>query len=586
MYLIGRDRYEWMTKRMNVASICPYELSLHNHPGNGRWGAFDAHLLVKCDDHWIMSPNTDYVPQPFIFDGETITPLHDGWFSHIDCFQWPQLFAEHYTWSPCVPWKVAYGDNPTWKWLWWNITQSAEDFVLERGSAFKVGRIHADKWKSMETIAKEAPPLQRSSETQFVAGVMLQLPFTFQDTVILVAFCQCLLLDIFGMLEYLDTDLDPAMGTFVDSFDCWIRAFMTDPNICQCLFEICVPVWMVWKPDHVPPDMQVLKTVEITCPHDIVTDPEVFEVGQMLKWHSAWYHPAIGLEQFAAPWLEPLRTSSGVASTPTSMGPTASNAASSSSASSSTGAVRMGRAQQCNQPYPPVGLRGAKQLVVLNPELWEDLHDPAIPPTMSAWHAALKDMNKDAKRPKSVCEGQVLQLPAEVPEELASLLSSPKLISLQHDIPSHMMKSKILWDLYEHNLQFELVALDHAMMPSLWSNQDSEWLDHVWQIFPGDLELTMCAEPFPQQNQGLGLSDFQSKWEYVEKLWVLLAVWPGCPSDLAEPIMPLASSSHVWAMEKKLAIFYVQSFFDTFGCPSLLPHLIPTALRGYGSNSQ
>ncbi|KIO05888.1 hypothetical protein M404DRAFT_139887, partial [Pisolithus tinctorius Marx 270] len=117
-----------------------------------RWGAFDVHVLAKCDDHWITLPNADYIPQPFIFDGETIMPLCDGWFGHIDCFQWPQLFAECYTWSPCVPWKVAYGDNPTWKWLWWNVTQSAEDFVLERGSAFKVGRIHANKWKSMETI--------------------------------------------------------------------------------------------------------------------------------------------------------------------------------------------------------------------------------------------------------------------------------------------------------------------------------------------------------------------------------------------------------------------------------------------------
>ncbi|KAI5998484.1 hypothetical protein F5J12DRAFT_895407 [Pisolithus orientalis] len=186
----------------------------------------------------------------------------------------------------------------------------------------------------------------------------------------------------------------------------------------------------------------------------------------------------------------------------------------------------------------------------------------------------------------------------------SAALFSPELVSLQHDIPSHvqfwdisisladlatidqMMKSKILWDLYEHNFWFELVALDCAMMPSLWSNQDSEQLDHVWQIFPGDSELTMCAEPFPQQNQGLSLSNFQSKWEYIEKLQALLAVWPGCPLDLVEPIMPLASLSCVWAMEKKLAIFYVQSFFDTFGPLPLLPCLIPTAPCGYSSNSQ
>ncbi|KIO08041.1 hypothetical protein M404DRAFT_23296 [Pisolithus tinctorius Marx 270] len=76
------------------------------------------------------------------------------------------------------------------------------------------------------------------------------------------------------------------------------------------------------------------------------------------------------------------------------MGPTASNAASSSGASSSMGAVRMGRAQQHDQPYPPAGSRGAKLSVILNPKPWEDLGNPAIPPAMSAWHAALKDMNK------------------------------------------------------------------------------------------------------------------------------------------------------------------------------------------------
>ncbi|KAI5994556.1 hypothetical protein F5J12DRAFT_785753 [Pisolithus orientalis] len=514
-----------------------------------RWGAFNAHILAKCDDHWITLPNAVYVPQPFIFDGETITPLHDGQFSHIDCFQWPQLFTECYTWSLCVPQKVAYGDDPMWKWLWWNITQSVEDFVLERGSAFKVGRIHADKWNSMETIynqldkhlqdwLKKHPhyegPLTPNSWLGSCQRCLLhlkQLPFTFRDTVILVTFCQHLLLDIFGMLEYLDTDLDPAMGTFVDSFDCWIRAFTTDPNICQHLFEICVPVWMVWKPDCVPLDMQMLKTIKIMCPHDIVMDPEVFEVRQMLKWHSTWYHPGlvIGLEQFVAPWLEPMHTSSGVASTPTSMGPMASNAASSSGASSSMGAARMGRAQQHNQPYPPAGSRGAKPSVILNPKLWEDLSDPAIPPAISAWHTALKDMNKDAKRswwdflntiPKQISStfssGQLCE---------SATLFSPELVSLQHDIPSHvqfqdisisladlttidqMMKSKTLWDLYEHNFQF-----------NLWLNQDSEWLNHVQQIFPGDSELTMCAEPFPQQNQGLGSSDFQSKWEYIEKL--------------------------------------------------------------------
>ncbi|KAI6139944.1 hypothetical protein BKA82DRAFT_3988060 [Pisolithus tinctorius] len=179
----------------------------------------------------------------------------------------------------------------------------------------------------------------------------------------------------------------------------------------------------------------------------------------------------------------------------------------------------------------------------------------------------------------------------------SATLFGPELVSLQHDIPSHvqfrdisisladlatidqMTKSKILWDLYEHNFWFELVTLDRVMMPSLWSNRDSERLNHVRQvrtILPHqECAVSELYADFPC----LSLSK-------IKALAPLLAVWPGCPSDLAEPIMPLASSLRVWAMEKKLAIFYVQSFFDTFGRPPLLPHLIPTAPQGYSSNSQ
>ncbi|KIK12214.1 hypothetical protein PISMIDRAFT_79878, partial [Pisolithus microcarpus 441] len=126
----------------------------------------------------------------------------------------------------------------------------------------------------------------------------------------------------------------------------------------------------------------------------------------------------------------------------------------------------------------------------------------------------------------------------------------------------------VLWDLYEHNFRFEFVALACVLMPDMTLDQESEWLDCV---FHGDLELTMCAEPFPSENQGLASSDPKLKLEYVEKLQVLLSPWPGFPSDLMEPLPPLASLACVWAVEKKLALFYVQSFFDNFGCPPILP---------------
>ncbi|KAI6109227.1 hypothetical protein EDD16DRAFT_1702990 [Pisolithus croceorrhizus] len=188
---------------------------------------------------------------------------------------------------------------------------------------------------------------------------------------------------------------------------------MTDPEECQHLFEGCIPVWLVWKPDCVPEDMKVLKEVEVACPDNIVMDPKEFEVRQVLKWKGGWCYPGdahhmhtqdgpvIGLEQFAHPWPEASADSSSstMPSTPMNARPAASNAVSSSSENSNVQVVRTDRLRQCTKLYPPAGSRpGVKPSIILNLELWEDPIDPAIPPAMSAWHTTLKDIATDVKR--------------------------------------------------------------------------------------------------------------------------------------------------------------------------------------------
>ncbi|KIK12215.1 hypothetical protein PISMIDRAFT_121272, partial [Pisolithus microcarpus 441] len=324
-----------------------------------RHGALDAHVLAKYNNHWITSPNADYIPEPFIFEGARVEPLCNGWIGHIDCFQWPQLHAELYIWSVCIPQKAVYQDDLTWKWMWWNITQSPEDFTLERGSAFKVGRIHVDKWKQLETVFNW---LDGCAQEWMLKYPRYDGPL--KDTVILVTFFQCICLDIFGMLEYLETVLPPTTGTIVEAFDCWMGAFTMDPEVCQQHFETHVPIWLIWKLHSVPPDMKVLKEVKVTCLSDIIMDPEDFEVRQVLKWTGSWCYPGepchrhtqmgpvIGLEQFTQPQLEPSAQSSSaaMASTLTSTHTTSSNAASSSGANSSMGAVRAGRPGKRTQP--------------------------------------------------------------------------------------------------------------------------------------------------------------------------------------------------------------------------------------------
>ncbi|KAI6142216.1 hypothetical protein BKA82DRAFT_4361213 [Pisolithus tinctorius] len=86
-------------------------------PGDGNYGAFDARVLAKYNDHWITSPNADFVPEPFLFEGKTIMLCRDGRFGTSTV--------------------SIYRDDPTWSWMWWNIRNVPEDFALERGSAFR-----------------------------------------------------------------------------------------------------------------------------------------------------------------------------------------------------------------------------------------------------------------------------------------------------------------------------------------------------------------------------------------------------------------------------------------------------------------
>ncbi|KAI6041015.1 hypothetical protein EDC04DRAFT_2893586 [Pisolithus marmoratus] len=649
--------------------------------GDGNIAVFDAHVLAKYWDCWVTLPNSHYVPEPFIFEAKVMEPLQDGRFGHIDCFQWPQLYSERYAWSGCIPQKVAYQDDPTWRWLWWDMTNMLEDFVLERGSMFRVGRVHPDKWKKLETICDQLDErLQNWTQViphydgpvKVVAWMrscrhalmcLKQLPFTFCNTLLILTLFQRLSLDIFGMLEYLGSTI-PCPDKSMDAIDCWMGTITTNPEICQHIFDSCIPIWLVWKPHTVPKDLKVHKSVDITCPEGIITDLEVFKQSRQ--------SPVIGLKQFAPPpWLDPRAVTAGenfvatrseaIPSTSRSSASTASTTAPSGVQSSSTGVVRMERTKQHREPYPQAGSKQqTKASITLNAKLWQDLDDPAIPPSIYAWHVALQNVTKDPKRvhpnaPKiayffphlalfvrgesSKCKlrylrnwlgsrvGWITCLTASdvspviphtwraflntIPDQISSTFSGnkvheaanlfgPELVKVQLDAPSHMQfrditlslvdlgtidtatKSKILWDLYEHNFWFELVALDRMLVPNKWSSQQSERLDQICQI---NSELTMYAKPFPNRNQGLGSQEPRTKLKYVERFCALLASWQGFPSDIAEPLLPSAPGTRVWAVEKKLALFYVQSFFDNFGHPPIVPHLIPNnppqALSGF-----
>ncbi|KAI6138653.1 hypothetical protein BKA82DRAFT_4020859 [Pisolithus tinctorius] len=532
--------------------------------------------------------------------------LQQFYYSHIALFNssplqmpliswWPQLYAEHYMWARCIPRHAVYQDDP----MWWNIRNVPEDFALERGSAFRVGRVHLDKWKHLEIVYKQLeewvknwPPKNPDDEGPLQVHIWIrqcqrslmhlkQLPFTFRDTVVLVVLFQCLCLDIYAMVDSLEIKITPTSGPFFNAKQHWMGVFTTDPDVCEQLFEAHIPIWLVWKLELVPKDMKIHCEVDITCPEGIITTPDEFEVSQMLKWNARWYYPG-----------NPIINSHN---------------------------LQLNGLEYCSKK--------AKTSTALNVDLLQDFDDPAFPTHLYLWHTALTDVNKDPKRihagvpkityffphPVLFMRGESLEQRQRYLQNCfsgnqihkAADIFGLEFMKIQHDVPSHVQfcditigltdlttinlatKGKILWDLYEHNFHFELVTLDCLLVPALWSNVESEWLDQVCQIFLGDSELTMFAKPFPVKDQGLASLEPQTKLEYVERFQTLLALWPGFPPDLGTSLPLSASLAHVWAVEKWLALFYMQSFFDNFGCLPIVLHLFPKnphSIYGLGDN--
>ncbi|KAL4076557.1 hypothetical protein V8B97DRAFT_2021919 [Scleroderma yunnanense] len=355
------------------------------------------------------------------------------------------------------------------------------------------------------------------------------------------------------MLNYLETPVPLASSNFHHAFDHWMGMFTTDHEVCQCLFKSST--------------VNVYKKVEITCPTGIITDPEEFN--------------------FAHPFI--------VENPPASNNNLMSAMMQRTSSCSGAGTLRTQRVNchqhPCKYPWPSV-VRGDRQPVVINmnADLWNDPNDKSVPSFIYSWHVALQNLDKDPRRvhpdaPKmayyfphptlfmrvrllnsipttftSTHSGHLLQETADVFES-AFIRTSQDTESevlfwdLSLNVASlgkidNFTKGKILWDLYKHNFQFELLALDRLLVPQIWSNPNNTHLNQVCQVFPGDAEFTMCMESFLMKNQGIASQDLQEKHHYTENFRVLLSSWPGFLTELETSLLPSAVVACVWVVEK------------------------------------
>ena len=155
------------------------------------------------------------------------------------------------------------------------------------------------------------------------------------------------------MLEWETTPITTPSSDFHLTINHWMGTFTTDFEVCQCLFDAHVAVWLVQKESSILSDMNVHKRIEVTPPTDIMTELEEFNVGQVLQFQNIRYHggyyqhmytrcrPQKGIEQFASLFME----ETGLTSTSTSTNATQRDTTSSASS--------VLRTQQSNSQQTP-----------------------------------------------------------------------------------------------------------------------------------------------------------------------------------------------------------------------------------------
>ncbi|KAF9231393.1 hypothetical protein BU15DRAFT_82460 [Melanogaster broomeanus] len=140
-------------------------------------------------------------------------------------------------------------------------------------------------------------------------------------------------------------------------------------------------------------------------------------------------------------------------------------------------------------------------------------------------------------------------------------------------------QQKIIYDLYDHSFRFELLMLDLYLCANAWVEDADSRLVRITAIFNGEVELAQWANPFPERNEGLMATNYRDRVPCIEAFRVLLSAWPSAPSF--SPLSPNPSLDNTHTLEKQLAAYYCQTFFDSYGRPPILPHHIPVTRRVY-----
>ncbi|KIK73403.1 hypothetical protein PAXRUDRAFT_20893 [Paxillus rubicundulus Ve08.2h10] len=253
------------------------EFKPYLRPGQEHIQEFDAKVITYCDPYVITSLNADWILEPHCFQTEELRVRADGHFGYQDCFQWPQAYSQKFEYAVCIlnPQKMREQEDPS-KTLWELWTPTEDDFdLIDPQSPFCVGKFKHSIYYNLYRLYDSAQEVvnqwkvKQEGKKDIVTGMVLHSchllnvlkhhPLTFPDVVVYVAELQRFLLDIIAhMLLPRRTNHD-LMGCFTE-----------DITTCKRLFHASSPVWLVWSPQFIPQDMNIINVVTVTRPDHIV----------------------------------------------------------------------------------------------------------------------------------------------------------------------------------------------------------------------------------------------------------------------------------------------------------------------------
>lgn len=138
---------------------------------------------------------------------------------------------------------------------------------------------------------------------------------------------------------------------------------------------------------------------------------------------------------------------------------------------------------------------------------------------------------------------------------------------------------EVIWELYELNFRFELLALDQrARKETARSTEDLDRrTEQIIECFcePNSDIHSLLVNKIPEANRGLAADDWRERLQYIKALHRLMRTWGGdrpVGFGVGYKRADLISEGECNHLEYAVASYYTQMFFVHFGRAAQIPH--------------